>query len=242
MLYDVIPSLPHRAVKTALCGENDAVQALEKLGISVIPVKTDERLPKPVSNHADMLCCHISERVIFSYDRTLVQKLLPLGIECRVSKHIPSDVYPLDAALNCARIGNLFAANTKTADKDVLDAAHEGSLEFVNVRQGYTRCSVAIVDECSVITSDLGVAQQLEKHGVDVLLIRPGYISLPGYDYGFIGGACGKTAPDTMFFAGDPNRHPDGKEISSFLSSKKVKIVHTQGDLLDFGGFIPVKC
>ncbi|MBE6764910.1 MAG: hypothetical protein E7546_03390 [Ruminococcaceae bacterium] len=239
----VNPSLPHSKVLEAVCGDNEeAVRMLEGFGISVISPESDSRLPKPVRSHADMLCCHIAPDFVYAYDKELPRKLESLGVKCAMAEHIPSDVYPEDAALNCAVLGKYLIANEKTASVQVLSHASSVGLEIINVRQGYARCTTAIIDENSVITADRGIVRALREKGIDVLLINPGGIELPGYGYGFIGGTCGKICDDTILFMGDPMTHPDGGMICDFISSKNIKIVHTEGNLFDFGGFIPVRC
>ncbi len=72
-----------------------------------------------------------------------------------------------------------------------------------------------------------------------VLRIRPGDIRLPGYSYGFIGGCCGKLAPDMMAFTGKLDKHRDGTRIKAFLGDRGVRTLELlEGELLDVGGLI----
>ena len=74
---------------------------------------------------------------------------------------------------------------------------------------------------------------------MNVLRIHSGDILLPGYPYGFIGGCCGKLAPDVMAFAGKLDSHRDSKHISAFLNTRGIKIVELlDGELLDVGGLV----
>ena len=50
---------------------------------------------------------------------------------------------------------------------------------------------MAVVSNKAIITSDKVIAHEAKKVDLDVLLIPPGDIILPGLDYGFIGGCCG---------------------------------------------------
>jgi hypothetical protein len=109
---------------------------------------------------------------------------------------------------------------------------------MVDVRQGYAKCSIVIVDEDSIITYDKGIERACSAAGMDVLLIRPGYIRLDGYDTGFIGGTSGRIG-DTIFFYGDPDTHPDGDAIRKFILSKGLKISSLkEGELTDIGSII----
>ncbi|MEI3503762.1 MAG: DUF6873 family GME fold protein [Anaerovoracaceae bacterium] len=59
------------------------------------------------------------------------------------------------------------------------------------MRQGYTRCSCLPVDGHIFHNLRPGTASPLAGYDADVLLTEPGTPrSLPGFDYGFIGG-CG---------------------------------------------------
>lgn len=238
----VYPSLPQGAVKAALCGDNaDTVKLLSNYGIDVITIDSDKRLPRPVCSHADMLCCHLSEDIIFSYCQSVGKNMQKWGIECIVPDIVPQPIYPHDVALNCAVVGKYLVSNMKYACGELLAAAEKLGLELINVKQGYARCSIAIIDENSVITADKNIAVKLREKGIDVLLIRPGHINLPGYDYGFIGGTCGKIDKDKILFMGNPDLHPDGSSIRRFIESKGVAVIASEGKLFDFGGFIPIK-
>ena len=114
--------------------------------------------------------------------------------------------------------------------------------KFVPVNQGYARCSVAMLSDNCAVTSDPTLAAALSDHGVRVLKIRPGYISLPGYDAGFIGGAGGRLDDGTYCFFGDIFSHPDGERIVAFADENKIKTVSLSGEpLSDHGGFITLQ-
>ena len=84
--------------------------------------------------------------------------------------------------------------------------------------------------------------QALRTKGFAVLLIRPGHIALPGYDTGFIGGCCGKLAPDKLAFAGALSSHPDGERMREFLHSRCVAPVELrESPLVDVGGILPLR-
>ena len=84
--------------------------------------------------------------------------------------------------------------------------------------------------------------QALRTKGFAVLLIRPGHIALSGYDTGFIGGCCGKLAPDKLAFAGTLSSHPDGERMREFLHSRGVAPVELrEGPLVDVGGILPLR-
>ena len=114
-------------------------------------------------------------------------------------------------------------------------------LRILPVRQGYTACAVAVLDKQCAITSDLGIARHLEKNGFTVLRIQPGFIQLPGYGAGFIGGCCGKLAPDLLAVTGHLESHPDGQRMRDFIQKRGIAVWElTDGPLLDVGGVLPL--
>ena len=61
-------------------------------------------------------------------------------------------------------------------------------------------------------------------------------ILLPGYDTGFIGGACG-VCEDTVYLYGDPDTSKSGIELSEFCKSKNLQLVSVyNGPVTDIGG------
>lgn len=240
MTVPCAPNLPRNSVRTVLCGDHPVVRdALERRGAEVITVASSRLLPAPVANHADMLCCHAAYNAVVTSDADLAYILSKRGVDCRPTKNPPGSVYPSDCALNCLLIGNHAIGRGDILAPELSALLDETGTALLGVRQGYARCSVAAVDERSVITADRGIAAAMTGAGFDVLLILPGEIILEGYDTGFIGGCCGKLSADRMLFCGNPLLHPDGKRILAFLEERGISAEFThEGELTDFGGFI----
>ena len=112
---------------------------------------------------------------------------------------------------------------------------------MINVKQGYCKCSICIVDDNSIITSDEGIYKEVIKYGIDCLLIQKGHIDLFELDYGFIGGCSGLISDKTLMFFGDIKKHPDYNKINTFVSSKNKTIISLSDEnLLDLGSLIPL--
>ncbi len=236
------PNLPHGAVKTVICGEHPAVVSyFEGEGTEVISAPHSGRLPEPVAKHADMLCCHCGVNRIVTSSGSLLETLARCGVNCSLSALEPENKYPGDIHLNCLVTDRFALGNIPRLDPVLRAYFAAENIPEISIRQGYARCSVAVVDENAFITADRSAARCLEQAGCDVLLISAGGILLPGYDTGFIGGCCGKLSRDKMLFCGDVLRHPDGQRIVDFLACRNVTPVCTHdGQLFDFGGFIPL--
>ena len=95
---------------------------------------------------------------------------------------------------------------------------------MLEVQQGYTKCSICVVSENAIITSDIGIHCKAKESGIDSLLISPGYIDLPGYKYGFIGGASFKISDNVIAFTGSLDSHPDKDNIEHFLCKYDEKV------------------
>lgn len=147
----------------------------------------------------------------------------------------PSSPYPSDVLFDALAVGDSLYGHP-TATSRVLREAYP---RFVPTRQGYARCSVAMLSPTCAVTSDLALGAQLRADGIEVLTIRPGHIRLPGYDTGFIGGAGGRLPDGRYAFFGDLMLHPDGEAIAAFAHAHKIKTVSLAAEpLSDNGGMV----
>ena len=245
MRFPENPNLPEAEVGLAAVSGTyeEVVRGLRRHGVEVVPIGPHPALAEAVRSHADMLCHPLggSRIVVARGENELKTRLESYGFTVTESASEIERPYPNDAALNAARVGNRLIANPKVLDPIVLKYCREVGIKLLPVRQGYARCSVVIVDENSIVTSDEGVTAAASKAGLDVLKVRPGFVGLPGYPYGFLGGACGKIGKNRLAFAGDLRTHPDCEKIEAFLNARQIEIVCLcGGPLLDVGGILPL--
>lgn len=239
------PNLPTSRVLTVITApEKRTTKALSSMGITCITTKESRDLSPPVNKHADMLCHHLGGKHIAVYnDQTeLIKKLINLGaVIIKPQKNLQAD-YPNDIALNVLRLAKLSFGKINSIDPKLLSYySSSQEVETVDVKQGYTKCSVCVVDEKSIITSDKSIAQKARERGINVLLISPGYIELKGYEYGFIGGTCGKIHKNILAFAGDIKTHPQSDDIINFCMERSVSVISLHnGPLQDIGSIIPI--
>lgn len=235
--------LPSHPVSAAVVsGEYPQLAAaLENMGVHAVPTNRDPRLPKPIAWHPDTQVCALGKKTIVLRGSLLAEPFRALGIPIEETAQEPGSRYPQDALCNVLAWHRFALGNRQTADNAVTQAAGEIGLFWIPVKQGYPACSVALVNESAAITADPGVAAQLERHQLTVLRIEAGHIRLPGYRMGFIGGCCGKLAPDQMAFTGCLDKHPDGQRIRDFLKTYGVAAVELfDGELVDMGGILPL--
>jgi len=164
------------------------------------------------------------------------------GIRCK-SCGVIGEKYPENVGFNGAVVGRHVIHNFKYTDPEVLAGIKnkDGKI-LINVKQGYSKCSICIVDDNSVITSDKGIARELLAHKIDGLLISEGGVELEGMNYGFIGGATG-SCDDEIFFCGDITEHPDYLNIKEFIESRGKKIDYVENvPLTDVGTVFFINC
>ena len=162
--------------------------------------------------------------------------------------------YPFDISLNALPLdterGHFLLCRSDVLSPEVRRAAESAGREVVNVRQGYTHCSVCTVADGRLITADRGIAEIAEGLGASVLLISPGGIDLEPYNTGFIGGASVRMGSRIIFF-GELKKHPDGDRILGFCREAAedgapmcgiplCEIVHAMGRLRDYGSAVVI--
>ena len=235
------PNLPEGKVTALICGTEDEkiLSYLERKGIAVIKNAPNLNIDAAVSTHADMAAVHLGGKdIIIGKNQTqLSDGLKKLGMNVLESENPIEGEYPEDIGLNFTLVGTYAFGNFTYADKTLLKATE--SLERFNVKQGYCKCSVLVVQENAIITDDEGIHRKASEKGLCSLLVSKGDISLDGHPYGFIGGASGKIAKDRVLFFGDIEKHCDFNKISSFLSGHGCTYECTdKGVLRDIGGIV----
>ena len=202
------------------------IEYLKQQGHIISIIEMSDITYPPVSSHPDIYMCSMGPGI-------------PVYFGC--SEKIGSK-YPENIIYNAACTGRFFIHNLKHTDAELLAFANKMinsfiRLEFIDVPQGYTKCNTLIVDENSIITSDIGI-YNLCYGKLDVLLIEKGHIKLQGFDYGFIGGASGRVG-SAIIFNGDVTLHPDYEKIAAFIEDRDLKIKYfTEYPLEDIGSII----
>ncbi len=213
---------------------------LRKRTYHIIEIKSTNHVYEAVSSHGDMYVCKIGNTAIIAPEQLeyvcCELDMNKIDYETGVSKL--GYKYPENIKYNGVWLGSYFIHNVKYTDKKILAEANKKVLDIIDVKQGYTKCNIVAVDHGSVITSDIGIATQLKKFEIDVLLIRPGYVRLKGFEYGFLGGASGRVGND-IIFNGNLEIHPDYQKIIDFIGSKGLgTIFFREYPLEDIGSII----
>ncbi len=242
-----IPFIPKKAVKTVLVDgriSTDIEHNLRNLGIDIIKSPYCKELYPAISYHPDILMHLVNSNTmvvapnVYDYFNTYFENT---EIDIIKGDTELTRNYPGNVAYNIGRIGKYVIHNFNYTDKLTLKYLEKDNLSFIHVKQGYSKCSISIINEKAIITADRGIAKALEKYDFDVLCVCPGYIKLPGFDYGFFGGISGLINYNELAFTGHLRYHPDYKKIINFLKKHEVKPVFLdQGIPKDIGSIIPI--
>lgn len=209
-------------------------------GHQIVEIKRTTAVYEAVSAHSDLYLCRIkNERILSPEQHALIGSTLRLrGISYTLGSPLKGCCYPDHIAYNAAWAGSYLIHNLKYTDPVILKKAEELGLQTVHVKQGYTKCSLVVVNEESLITSDKGITGGLAPYPLEVLLISEGHVKLDGFPYGFLGGASGRV-DDEILFNGDLSAHPDFDKITAFIKSKGLKpVFFKEYELADIGSII----
>lgn len=241
------PYIPEHDVKTVVVDYRvpfDIESKLSEMGISIIKTSACNELYDAINGHPDIIMQHISENNVivapnvYNYLAPILEKK---GFAVTTGSTWLNRNYPCNIAYNVLRVGSVAFHNSKYTDLEILKAFEKNNVKLVHVNQGYTKCSVCIVDSKTIITSDKKIAKEAEKYNIECLFISPGGISLKGLDYGFIGGASGLIAKKQLAFSGELAYHPDKEKIYDFLNQKGINVkILSQKQIIDIGSIIPL--
>ncbi len=236
------PNLPENPVSLMAVSSEAAetIKALSSLNIRVLPVQSDKRLPVNYNAHPDLHYMHYGQSVLYSINEPTAGELKG-KFDLHIIKDKVGNKYPYDVSTNAVRLNNLFICNEKSVSKEILEKAYKDNLEIINVKQGYTKCSICIVDENSIITDDESIYKSVQNFINDVLLISKDSIRLKGTNYGFIGGCTGKIDNNTIAFNGRIDSHKDSNLIIDFLDKHNCKFKELLNErLTDIGSMLPL--
>lgn len=221
--------------KTSITEKNK----LANLGFEVITIPKSPFLYEAIDGHVDIQLNIIDKKT----KKVIINKDLPIEFKNQLDRYnikyinsskTLSKTYPGNIFLNGLSLNKFFIHNLKYTDPILIDSLR--TKEFINVKQGYTKCSILPVKDKAVITSDIGIERTLKNYNFDVLLLPPGDILLPGLDYGFIGGVGGMITDNCMAFFGDLSKYEHGDKVKKFLFKYDIKPLYlADSKLIDRG-------
>ena len=217
---------------------------LKELGYKLLEVKENKNLYPEISSHVDILACKVGEKIVVEptqYANFQEYENFIKGQEIVLKK------YPLDIKYNVCIIGKKAIHNFQNTDSKLKELLINDGYELINTTQGYTNCSVAVIDESSVITTDRKIAEKLIANNISVLLLdytpdiklKDEYGNYSNMN-GFIGGAIGRVDNNIIVF-GDLNKIDRENKIRDFIKIRNLKLIDFKDlDVIDYGGIVEV--
>ena len=154
-MYKLIetPHLPKSNVRHIILGEK-YTKALESAlfvhDLEPIWLKSNPHVDGRLSGHADLSAVQIGKSVILSEYLNPCEQIHKI-VEVEYVPDPQQAVYPYDAGLNFCIVGDKLFFNPKTANAKLVEKC--GCKQFIPVKQGYTKCSICVIDENSICRS-----------------------------------------------------------------------------------------
>lgn len=220
--------------------DDTTVYNLEKTGLTVIPTKLLKNLYDGIASHADIQIHYLGNNRFVCAPETYshYRNWLPDGFKLIKGSAKLKSTYPQDIAYNTASFGKFVICNTASTAIEILSEYKSMSRIILNVKQGYSKCSICIVNKNSIITSDDNIVKTAIKENINILKINAGHIKLRSMDYGFIGGATGLIENNILAVNGNINTHPDGDRIKEFCRNQNVELYELKDGMLEDIGSI----
>ncbi len=237
------PNLPENKVTTVFTQIDDITlkNVFDRLLIKVVNTTQNVFLDTPVSQHADILANYVGKS-FFLVDKH--QTEFCYFVEKNGGKYIIVDnvksPYPNDCLLNFSDIGDYIICNKSILTENIVGFLSDKTI--IDVKQGYSKCSVCICKHNTIITDDISIYNAVSHFdNINSLLVEKGSVRINKYDYGFIGGCCGLIDKNVLLFNGDLSTHSDFDKIKKFLYDNGVNYIDIKGkQLIDIGSIIPI--
>ncbi len=220
------------------------------LGYTLIQIPGSTNTYMEISSHVDIFCTKIKDKIIFENNLYNILKNkeeysnIFANSNIIQGSSIVKNEYPNDIQYNICTIGNNAIHNFKYTDSTVYDLIEKYNLVKININQGYSKCSIAVIDSNSCIVTDKKVYKELIKIGIEALLLdnTPEINLLNGKEYskmnGFIGGTIVRVDNKIIVF-GDMKYTNNEYEIMKFVNSKGLELVDFKNcELIDYGSIV----
>lgn len=223
----------------------ECLRGLMLRGFDPITLPPDPCLGKAVASHPDTVLFKLDGEIFTTADYCDAAayvfsdlRVCAPNIKITFTSDVRSERYPEDCKMNALVMGKKIFARLDSLSPSIISSANAKGYKLINTPQGYPACTVLKLTDDRAITSDRGMAKVLNKSGIEVTLIREGYISLPPHEYGFIGGASG-VYENKVYFFGDIKTHPDSDIIEEALKRAGLERISLSSEpLCDLGGIV----
>lgn len=211
---------------------------LKSLGYELVEINQNSKVYSEISSHVDIFVCKIGDTLIVEPTQYNQFKLPNI----KKGNEEVEEKYPYDIKYNVCTIGKKAFHNFEYTDLQIKEELIKQGYELINTNQGYTNCSIAVIDDNSAIVTDKGLYKILKKYDVDVLYLKyePDIKLLNNHQYsnrkGFIGGAIARLDDKVIVF-GDLDKIDNNNQIRKFIKDRNIELIEFKGlDVIDYGG------
>ncbi len=220
---------------------------LKELGYKLIEIETNKDVYPEISSHTDIFCTKINNNLIVEPTQyNLIKNNVKKSINIIKGSSKIEGKYPNDISYNVCILGKYAIHNFKYTDKKIKEILQKENFNLINVKQGYTKCSIAVIDENSIITADRGIYEELKKHNFNILFIEDelnikliNQVKISTMN-GFIGGSISRIG-NNVFISGDLQKIDKCNKIRNFIKERNLNIISFENlDVTDYGGIIEI--
>ncbi len=213
--------------------EEEFSYLFDELKLDIKLIDPSKYVYPEISGHSDIFYAKINDKIYCAPNAKYIETNFIIGKEPVRYK------YPDDVKYNVCQIGK-YVIGSKYVDEKIKDKVN------VFVKQGYTKCNIAVTGDNSCITSDVGIYEKLKNLGMDVSLLRTDNIGLINKDHllsemhGFIGGATA-LINDTFVLFGDVEylSEENRKNLLEHIKRHNLKFKDFKYlKIIDYGGIM----
>ena len=216
-------------------------EKLKNMGYNLVEIKKSLNVYEEISSHVDIFVCKIGKEIIVEPTQ---YENLSKQIKVEKGNSYIAEKYPEDIKYNVCIMGKKAIHKLDYTDSKIKEKLIKNGYELINTKQGYTNCSIAVIDDNSAIVTDKGLSKILEEQKIDVLYLENNLDIklLKQKEYsnkkGFIGGAIAKIEDNIIIF-GDLNKIDKKGQIRNFILKRNLKIIEFKNqDVIDYGGIV----
>ena len=220
---------------------------LQELGYELIEINSNRTVYSEISSHVDIFCTKIKNNLIVENSQyNLIKENINREIKVIRGTTKIGKKYPKDIKYNVCIVGNYAIHNFNYTDRKVCKILKKENYNLINVKQGYSKCSIAVIDKNSIITADEGIDNTLKQYNFDILFVDYNLnIKLLNENRyspmkGFIGGAISRIG-NNIFISGDIKKIDRNKTIKNFIQKKGLGVISFNNlEVIDYGGIIEI--
>lgn len=211
--------------------------SLKSLGLKPIKVPKCSTVYNAICGHPDIQLCILNkDKPLLLVNKNLPKEfkktLLDFNINYIETINDIFSPYPNNIALNALITNEYFIHKLSNTDYNLKTYMCKENKTFIDVKQGYTKCSCLQLTDNAIITNDFNILKTLSKLNFDILHLPYGDIELQDFEYGFIGGVGGMISKNKLALFGSLDHYKYGEEVKEFLKKHNITPIYLRDSKL----------